>query len=91
MNEEAEAEIQKARKKLEKEFANVQDSLGKLHVAFDAVRSAGVESDVYELLDNLGQAVKEARTGSLIGSGAKSHRKALEAYREAEAATTDPA
>lgn len=76
-------EQEKARKELDKEFAQVRESLGDVHVAFDAVLDAGPEDNLYDLLENLEDAAREARTGGLIGSGAKGHRRALKKYVEA--------
>lgn len=74
---------EKARKELDKEFAQVRESLGDVHVAFDAVLDAGPEDDLYGLLEKLEDAAQEARTGGLIGSGAKGHRRARKKYLEA--------
>lgn len=71
-----------ARKKLDDEFGQVRRHLDRVHEALDKVDQAGPEDDVYDLLGALEDAVKEARTGGLIGSGAKGHRKALERFRE---------
>lgn len=74
-------DVEKARKKVQKEFESVRKNLGNIHMAFDAIRTAGPEDDIYELLGTLEKATKEARTGGLVGSGAKSHHKALNNYR----------
>jgi hypothetical protein len=73
---------EKARKELEEEFAQVRESLGDVHVAFDAVLDAGPEDDLHDLLEKLEDAAREARTGGLIGSGAKGHRRARKKYLE---------
>lgn len=73
---------EKARKELDREFAQVRESLGDVHVAFDGVLDAGPEDDLHDLLEKLEDAAREARTGGLIGSGAKGHRRALKKYRE---------
>ncbi len=73
---------EKARKDLDREFAQVRESLGDVHVAFDAVLDAGPEDDLHDLLEKLEDAAREARTGGLIGSGAKGHRRALKKYGE---------
>jgi len=45
------------------------------------VEEAGPEDDLYDLLGNLEDAVKEVRTGGLVGSGATGHKRALDDYR----------
>ena len=75
-------EIQDARKKLEREYKDVMESLGNLYVAVEAVKSAGIGDDMSGLLDTVQSEAKKARTGGVIGSGAKSHAKALKEYRE---------
>lgn len=77
--------LQDAKEKLDKEFAQVRESLGEVHVAFDAVLAAGPEDDLEGLLKNLEKAVGEARDGGLVGSGANGHQRALKKYREAVA------
>ena len=64
------------------------ESLGDLYVAVEAVKSAGLGDDIAGLLDNVQSEAKKARTGGVIGSGAKGHAKALKDYREL---TTPPA
>lgn len=75
-------ELQQAQDKINKEFRKVSESIADIHVAFHAVKDAGPMDDLYELLDDLEDRVKKARTGGLTGSGAKGHRKALAEYRE---------
>ncbi len=75
-------ELAEAKEKLEKEFASVKESLGDLYVAIEALRSAGPMDDVSGLLNSIEDAAKKARTGGVIGSGAKSHGRALKDYRE---------
>lgn len=75
-------ERDEAKQKLEKEYASVKESLGDLYVAIEALRSAGPEDDLSGLLESVEDAAKNARTGGVIGSGAKSHRRALKDYRE---------
>lgn len=75
-------EIDKARAKVESEYKKVAESVAEIHVAFHNVKNAGPEDDLYGLLDALEDTVHKARTGGMLGSGAKSHRKALEEYRE---------
>ena len=75
-------ELEKASEEMEEEFAKVRESLGDVHVAFDAVRTAGPENDLHELLLHLEKAAKEARDGGIIGSGANAHRRARKDYLE---------
>jgi len=77
-----EDELREAREKVDKEFASAKESLGDLYVAMEALRSAGPDHDVAGLLEAVEDAAKKARTGGGLGSGAKSHRKALKAYNE---------
>ncbi|MGH9265263.1 MAG: hypothetical protein ACRD1D_11285, partial [Acidimicrobiales bacterium] len=56
--------------------------LDRIHAALDRVDAAGPEDDLYELLKDLEDVVKEVRTGGVVGSGAKGHRRALENYRQ---------
>lgn len=74
-------ELDKARDQVHKEFKKVSEQIADIHVAFHAVKDAGPEDDIYGLLDTLEDTVHKARTGGLLGSGAKGHRKALEEYR----------
>ena len=74
--------LEDARRKLDDEYGQVRRHLDKIHSAMDRVDAAGPEDDLSELLKDLEDVVKEVRTGGLIGSGAKGHRKALDAYRE---------
>ncbi len=74
--------LEEARRKLDDEYGQVRRHLDKIHAAVDRLDAAGPEDDLYELLKDLEDVVKEVRTGGLIGSGAKGHRKALESYRE---------
>ncbi len=75
-------EVTQARERLEDEFRSVKESLGDMYVALEALRAAGPEDDLVDLLGAVEDAAKKARTGGVIGSGAKSHAKALKAYRE---------
>jgi len=75
-------ELAEARAELEKEFEEVQQSLGDVHVAYQAVNSAGAEDNLHDLLKTLEKAAKEARDGGVIGSGANDHRRALKRYQE---------
>lgn len=75
-------EREKALAKVHREFKDVSESIAEIHVAFHALKDAGPTDDLYGLLDKLEDAVKKARKGGLIGSGAKGHRKALEEYQD---------
>ena len=75
-------ELDDARKKLDSEFAQVRESLGEVHVAFNAVLDAEPTDDLHDLLLALEKAAADARDGGLIGSGANGHRRALKKYRE---------
>lgn len=79
---EMDEELDNAREKVEKEFASAKESLGDLYVAIEALRSAGPDDEFVDLLHAVEDAAKKARTGGVLGSGAKSHRKALKAYNE---------
>jgi len=74
--------LEDARRKLDDEYGQVRRRLIRVHAALDRVDAAGPEDDLYELLKDLEDAVKEARTGGVVGSGARGHRKALENYRD---------
>lgn len=74
--------LEEARRKLDDEYGQVRRHLDRVHAAIDRVDAAGPEDDLYELLEDLEDTVKEVRTGGLVGSGAKGHRRALEEYRK---------
>ena len=74
--------LEEARKRLEDEFGQVRRHLDNIHQALDEVERAGPEDDLYDLLGHLEDAVKEVRTGGLVGSGAKGHKRALDEYRD---------
>jgi hypothetical protein len=74
-------DLAQARKELDDEFAQFRKSLGDIHAKLEDVERLGPEDDVHDALEALEDAVKHARTGGLIGGGAKGHRKALEKYR----------
>ena len=44
------------------------------------MEAAGPEDDLSGLLEDLEDAVKEVRTGGMVGAGANGHRRALEDY-----------
>lgn len=75
-------ELDNARKELDQEFAQVRKNLDTIRTQLDGVSAAGPEDDLYGLLEELEDAVKKARKGGLIGSGAKGHREAREKYFE---------
>jgi len=79
--------VEDLREKLDDEFRDFRDDLGKIREAVDALDKAGPEDDVFGLLEQLEEVVKDVRTGGLVGGGAKGHRKALERYRERRAGT----
>lgn len=81
-------EIAEAQQKLEGEYKSAMESLGDLYVAVEALKSAGLHDDIVGLLGNVEDAAKKARTGGVIGSGAKSHDKALKRLRELTADQT---
>jgi hypothetical protein len=74
-------DLEEARKELDQEFAQFRKSLGDIHAKLSDVERLGPEDDLHDALEGLEDAVKEARTGGLLGGGAKGHRKALEKYR----------
>jgi len=73
--------LEDARKRLDDEYGQVRRRLDTVHRALDRVEEAGPEDDLYDLLGNLEDAVKEVRTGGLVGSGATGHKRALDDYR----------
>jgi hypothetical protein len=74
--------LEEARRKLDDEYGQVRRHLDRIHAALDRVDAAGPEDDLFELLKDLEDVVKEVRTGGVVGSGARGHRKALEHYRQ---------
>ena len=74
--------LEEARRKLDDEYGQVRRNLDKVHAALDRVDAAGPEDDLFTLLQDLEDVVKEVRNGGIVGSGAKGHRRALENYRE---------
>lgn len=73
--------LEEARRKLDDEYGQVRRHLDKVHAALDRVDAAGPEDDLYDLLKDLEDVVKEVRNGGLVGSGAKGHKRALDDYR----------
>jgi len=78
-------ELAEARQELENEYEEVRESLGDVHVAYQAVTNAGPEDNLHDLLRDLEKAAKEARDGGIVGSGANDHRRALNNYLELRA------
>ena len=74
--------LEEARRKLDDEYGQVRRNLDKVHAALARVDAAGPEDDLFALLQDLEDVVKEVRNGGVVGSGAKGHRRALENYRE---------
>lgn len=74
--------LEEARKRLDDEYGQVRRHLDRIHSAVDRIDASGPEDDIYELLKDLEDVVKEVRTGGVVGSGAKGHKRALENYRE---------
>ena len=74
--------LEDARKRLDDEYGQVRRRLDVIHEALDKVERAGPEDDLYDLLGNLEDAVKEVRTGGVVGSGATGHKRALDEYRQ---------
>ena len=74
--------LEEARRKLDDEYGQVRRHLDRIHAAMDRVDAGGPEDDMYELLKDLEDAVKEVRTGGVVGTGARGHKKALENYRD---------
>ena len=74
--------LEEAGRKLDDEYGQVRRHLDKIHAALDRVDAAGPEDELYDLLKDLEDAVKEVRTGGVVGSGARGHKKALDNYRE---------
>jgi len=78
-------ELADAQKKLQEEYKSAMESMGDLYVAVEAVKSAGLHDDIVGLLSDVEDAAKKARTGGILGSGAKGHSKALKDYHELSA------
>ena len=74
--------LEEARRKLDDEYGQVRRHLDRIHAAMDRVDAGGPEDDMYELLKDLEDVVKEVRTGGVVGTGARGHKKALENYRD---------
>lgn len=75
--------LEEARKELDDEFSQHRDRMGEVERRLADVNRLGPTDDIYKAMDKLLDAVKEATTGGLIGSGAKGHREAREAWQAA--------
>lgn len=76
-------DLDKARREMEQEYRQFREHLGEILEAVDQVSRATVTDDVYGLLERLEDKVHQARTGGLLGSGAKGHREAREDWLKA--------
>ncbi len=74
--------LEEARRKLDDEYGQVRRNVDRIHAALDRVDAAGPEDDLYDLLKDLEDVVKEVRNGGVVGSGARGHKKALDDYRK---------
>jgi len=74
--------LEEARRKLDDEYGQVRRNIDRIHAALDRVDAAGPEDDLYSLLKDLEDVVKEVRNGGVVGSGAKGHKRALDNYRD---------
>ena len=74
--------LEEARRRLDDEYGQVRRHIDKIHAALDRVDAAGPEDDLYGLLKDLEDVVKEVRNGGVVGSGAKGHKRALDNYRD---------
>ncbi len=83
-----EQEIEKAREKVDKQYADLVKDLADVWLRVDAVKTAGPTDEIHDLLEDLEKTVHKVRTGGIIGSGAKGHRKALEDWRKVTGQTT---
>jgi len=68
--------------KLESAHAKVMEDLGGVWVAMEAVRSSEPTDNLHDLLEELENAVSDARDGGFFGSGANAHRRALKDWHE---------
>jgi hypothetical protein len=75
-------DVEKARKRVDKEFTALQKDRAEVWLKVEAVKTAGPTDDLHDLIQELEKTVSKVRTGGLFGSGAKGHRKALEEWRE---------
>jgi len=75
--------LEEARKELDQEFSQHRDRMGEVHRRLADVDRLGPTDDVYKAMEKLLDAVKEATTGGLVGSGAKGLREAREEWQKA--------
>lgn len=75
--------LEEARKELDQEFAQHRERMGEVHRRLADVERLGPTDDVHKAMEKLLDAVKEATTGGLVGSGAKGHREAREEWLKA--------
>lgn len=75
-------EAAEARSKLDEAHAKVMNDLGDVWVSIEAVRNSEPTDNLHDLLADLEKAVQNARDGGLLGSGANSHRRALDDWRK---------
>ncbi len=73
-------DLAEARKELEKEYAQARQDLAPIERAYQTLMDATPEDNLSEMLEDLEDAVHQARTGGLLGSGANGHRRALDDY-----------
>lgn len=72
-------DVADARKKLDEEFEDARKGFEAIRTALARVEHAGPRDDLEGLLGELEDAVHEARTGGVMGSGANGHKRALAA------------
>lgn len=75
-------DIDEALQKLEAEHVEVMESLGDVWVKVEAIKVSTPTDNVHDLLKDLEKAVKDARDGGVVGSGANDHRRALRTYQD---------
>lgn len=76
--------LAEVRQDLDEEYAEFRaKGLGRIHEALDRVVAATATDDIYALVENLEDVVKDVRTGGMVGSGAKGHREAREDWIKA--------
>ncbi len=75
-------EVEEAHATLVAEYNEVMDNLGDVWVKVEAVRAAEPTDNLHDLLKELEDAVKSARDGGMLRSGANGHRRALKRYNE---------
>lgn len=75
-------DVEKAKKRVDEEFTDLQKDLAEVWLKADAVKGAGPTDDLYGLIEELEETVTKVRTGGFFSRGAKAHRKALEEWRE---------